>query len=156
MRVVLQLYMKYKFNPAIVFYGRCEEALEFYKEQMNGEIPFLSRFEDSAMEVAPEFKRKIIHAEFQADGVFFMASDGLPPDIGQKPRTGNITLSINFTEVAEEERLFKALSINGEVIDPLQDQFWGARYGSVVDQFGVRWECNCQFEQTDESAGNSK
>lgn len=140
----------------ILFYGRCEEALEFYKEQMNGEIPFLSRFEDSGMEVTPEFKRKIIHAEFQADGVFFMASDGLPQNIGQKPQTGNISVSINFTEIAEEERLFEALSTKGGVIDPLKDQFWGARYGSLVDQFGVRWELNCQFEQAEESAGSSK
>lgn len=148
--------MKYKFNPTILFYGRCEEALEFYKEQMNGEILLLSRFKDAAMEVAPEFKHKIIHAEFQADGVFFMAADGLPQDMGKQPRTGNISVSINFTEVAEEERLFKALSTDGEVIDPLKDQFWGARYGSLVDQFGVRWELNCQFEQAEESAGDSE
>lgn len=136
--------MKYAFNPVILFYGRCEEALNFYKEHAGGEIPFLSRYEEANIEVAAEFKRKIIHAEFRADGVFFMASDGLPQDFGKPTTQGAISLSINFEEVAEQERLFQALSDGGEVVEPLKDQFWGARYGIFVDKFGIRWEFNCQ------------
>lgn len=136
--------MKYKFNPVILFYGRCEEALNFYKEQMDGEIPFLSRYEETDIEIEAESKRKIIHAEFRADGVFFMASDGFPQDFGKPLIQGAISLSINFEEVTEQERLFQALSSGGETTMPLADQFWGARYGIFVDKFGVRWEFNCQ------------
>lgn len=128
----------------ILFYGRCEEALNFYKECMMGEIRFLSRYKETDMAVREEFGDKIIHAEFWAHGVFFMASDGRPQDFGKTIQSGAISLSINFEEVAEEERLFAALSDGGEIIEPLQDQFWGARYGVFSDRFGVRWEFNCQ------------
>jgi PhnB protein len=27
---------------------------------------------------------------------------------------------------------------------PLQDMFWGALWGSLVDRFGVQWMVNCR------------
>ena len=137
--------MKYKFNPIINFYGRCEEALNFYKQCLGGEIPFLSRFKETGMDVPEEHKKKIVHSEFRADGVFFMASDGMPG--GEKATTEMIALSINFENTDEQERLFNAMSAGGKVSMALQDTFWGARYGSFTDKFGVRWEFNCQTEQ---------
>lgn len=43
----------------------------------------------------------------------------------------------------ETDRLFAALSVNGKVEMPLQDMFWGGYFGSLTDQFGVRWMFNC-------------
>jgi PhnB protein len=42
----------------------------------------------------------------------------------------------------ETESLFIALGENGKVTMPLQDQFWGARFGMLKDQFGVNWMFN--------------
>lgn len=33
----------------------------------------------------------------------------------------------------------KAIEAGAEVIPPLQDQFWGDRYGQIRDPFGYRW-----------------
>ena len=44
---------------------------------------------------------------------------------------------------AETNRLFKALSVNGAVEMALQEMFWGGYFGSLTDQFGVRWMFNC-------------
>ena len=37
-------------EPYLFFHGRCEEALNFYKECLGGEITELSRFAGSPME----------------------------------------------------------------------------------------------------------
>jgi len=46
--------------------------------------------------------------------------------------------------IAEAERLFNALVQNATVLMPLQETFWAARFGMLVDQFGVPWMINCE------------
>jgi len=138
--------MKYKFNPTINFYGRCEEALNFYKESLGGEIIFMQRFRNTEIKVPEEYKDKIIHSEFQADGVLFMASDGMPNDT-QEQYSSMIGLSINFSDTHLQEQVYKSMSEGGEILMPLEKTFWQAYYGVFVDKFGVRWEFNCQLEE---------
>jgi len=126
----------------LTFPGNCEEALNFYKECLKGEIKNLQRFETAPMPVPDNYKKKIINAEFKAEGVFFMASDGMadqPPVIGN-----NISLSFNITDLKEQEELFNKLSKGGKITMPLQDTFWGARFGMLTDKFGINWMLNCQ------------
>ena len=82
--------------PYLYFYGRCEEALEFYKKALGGEYE-VSRFEGSPMaeHVPPGFANKIMHARFKGDGFEFMASDG-QPDKKIDPEEGNIALSLSM------------------------------------------------------------
>jgi len=44
---------------------------------------------------------------------------------------------------AETKKLFGLLVDGGKVIVDLQDMFWGALYGNLVDKFGVQWMFNC-------------
>ena len=38
------------------------------------------------------------------------------------------------------EALWKrVIDAGAEVVQPLQDQFWGDRYGQIRDPFGYRW-----------------
>jgi len=41
-------------------------------------------------------------------------------------------------------RIFHALAENGAVQIPLLETFWAARYGHVVDRFGIPWAVNCE------------
>ncbi|MDO4224919.1 MAG: VOC family protein, partial [Bergeyella zoohelcum] len=50
----------------------------------------------------------------------------------------NNYVSITTESKAEADRLFTALSENGEIEMPIGDQFFGY-FGSFQDQFGVRW-----------------
>jgi uncharacterized glyoxalase superfamily protein PhnB len=44
----------------------------------------------------------------------------------------------------------RAVARGAKVIMPVQDMFWGARYGQIVDPFGHNWGINQQLqEQTD-------
>jgi len=129
-------------HPYITFSGQCRQALKFYKECFAGEIITMRTFRDSPDEVADEFKNNIMHAEFKAEGIYFMASDAMPDD---KVSIGNqISLSIQFTDKEEQMKIFNFLSSNGSITIPLKNTFWGARFGTLTDQFGINWMLNCQ------------
>ena len=55
------------------------------------------------------------------------------------PDAGNISLALSTTNAAEAERIFKALSDGGKVTMPLDDAFWGGKFGTLNDRFGNEW-----------------
>jgi PhnB protein len=126
-------------EPYVFFYGRCEEALEFYKSALGGTYE-LNRFEGTpaAEHVPAEARNKIMHASFTGDGFAFMASDG---DLSKSvdPEAGNISLSIASEDAAAAERAFMALAQGGTVKQPFAEAFWGGKFGVAVDRFGVEW-----------------
>lgn len=126
-------------EPYLFFYGRCEEALDFYKSAIGGDYE-LSRFEGSPMadQVPPDFRNKVMHATFKGPGFTFMASDGRP-DKKLDPEAGNISLSLGTSDQAEGERVFNALAQGGNVVMPIADTFWGAKFGMLTDRFGTEW-----------------
>ena len=126
-------------EPYLFFHGRCEEALNFYKECLRGEIVGINRFAGSPMAdgVDASYRDKVMHASFVAGEVKFMASDGRPgpaPD-GQD----DIALSLATDDAAEGERVFNALAEGGQIAMPLEAAFWGGKFGSLTDRFGVQW-----------------
>jgi PhnB protein len=53
--------------PYLVFEGRCEEAIEFYKKALDAKVEMLMRFKDApeqppAAECAPGSDDKVMHA----------------------------------------------------------------------------------------------
>jgi PhnB protein len=131
-------------QPYVFFYGRCEEALEFYKDALGGTYE-LMRVKDTPMadEMPAGSGDRVMHASFKAPGIAFMASDGRdtkPVD----PDAGNVSLALNATDAAEGERIFKALSEGGKVTMPLEDAFWGGRFGTIQDRFGNEWMITVQ------------
>lgn len=133
-------------NPYINFSGKCREALNFYKECLNGEIEALSTFAEAPGETDEKFKDNVMHSEFRAGGIHFMATDGMP---GKEAVAGNnIMLTIQLTDEREQTRIFDALSRDGEVTQPLQDTFWGSRFGMLVDRNGIHWMLNCPKQQS--------
>ena len=127
--------------PYLTFTGNCREAFEFYKECVKGEITSIQTFEEAKMEVDDSFKHRIIHAEFRAEGVHFMASDGMQGFVANPGN--NISLDIDLTDEKEQARIFEALAKGGAVTMPLQTTFWGAKYGMLTDRYGIQWMLNC-------------
>jgi len=135
-----------EFNPYISFPGNCKEALDFYKKIFKGTIKQVMYYKDSPMETPEDYKNKIMHSDFVGDKVRLMAADAPP---GQPIAHGyNITLYLGFADPKEQTTLFKKLSEGGQIIMPLEDQFWGARFGILVDKFGISWMFNCQLKKT--------
>lgn len=44
------------------------------------------------------------------------------------------------------DRLFNAISKEGEIKLPISDQFWGSYYGVCLDKFGVNWKISFSSE----------
>lgn len=126
----------------MVLDGNCEEALNFYKEVLNGEIFFLQRYKDAVgMEVAEEDKEKILHAQitFGENKLYFSDSGAdQPVQFGN-----NISLTLQFENGEEQKRVFDMLAKEGQILMPLEEQFWGSKFGSVIDKFGFYWGLDC-------------
>jgi PhnB protein len=135
--------MALKPHLSIMFNGECEAAFRFYERCLNGKISFMLTWghSPSAAEVPPDWASKVYHATLSVDG-FVMTGGDLPSEKYAKPKGFSIVLGID--NPADAERIFAALAQNGNVAMPLQETFWAARYGALVDQFGIAWEINCE------------
>lgn len=127
-------------NPYLTFQGTCEAALNFYKKAFNGEIVTMMRFGDNDPNTAADVKNLILHGIVKFSNCTVMASDGMKEhDI--RPGT-NMSISLDFSTMEEIETVFKNLSEKANITMPLQDTFWGARFGMLTDQFGINWMFN--------------
>ncbi|MDO4229163.1 MAG: VOC family protein [Capnocytophaga sp.] len=125
-------------NPYLNFDGNCEEAFNFYKKAFGGEFTMISRANDNPVEVSQAEKNHILFIELPIGGGKLMGSDVFK-SFGHTLVVGNNNyVSIAAESKAEADRLFTALSENGEIEMPIGDQFFGY-FGSFQDQFGVRW-----------------
>ncbi|TPW17184.1 MAG: PhnB protein [bacterium] len=93
----------------------------------------------------PEADRNLVmHVELPLPGGVVLMGTDAPESMGFTVNFGkNIYINLEPDTRAETDRLFQALSVGGKVETPLQDMFWGAYFGSLTDQFGVRWMFNC-------------
>jgi PhnB protein len=121
-------------------------ALEFYKEVFGAELG------DQMM--APDGKR-LMHGEIILDGHKIFVSDEFDASEGGSVRTpetlGGTSVRVTL-QVDDADRIVsRAVAGGARVLMPVQDMFWGARYGKIIDPFGHEWGINQQLkEQTDE------
>ena len=127
--------------PYFTFAGNCREAMNFYKDALNGELTQIQTFAEGGMAQDERVKDWILHAEVKAGDIHLMASDGFAEFVAQPGNT--VSLNINLSDPAEQDRIFSVLAQGGKVTMPIQDTFWGARYGMVIDRFGTQWMLNC-------------
>ena len=128
-------------QPYLFFDGKCEEALDFYKQALGAEIDMLMRFGESPEKpppgsMPPGSDNKVMHASFHVGDTQIMASDG---HCGGKPAFQGFGLSIDAKSDAEADKLFNALSKGGQVQQPLTKTFFASKFGMVADKFGVMW-----------------
>ncbi|MGH7951365.1 MAG: VOC family protein [Limisphaerales bacterium] len=127
-------------QPYVFFDGKCEEAIEFYKKALGAEVVMLMRFKDSPEPpppgCAPADSNKVMHVQFQIGETVIMGSDGRATG---NPKFEGFALSLTVKTEAEADKAFNALASGGKVEMPLAKTFFSARFGMVVDKFGVFW-----------------
>jgi PhnB protein len=126
-------------NVYLNFNGNCREAMTFYAECLGTKAEIMG-FADAPGDHPAEFKDKVMHAKIGEGQKVIMASDFDPRQKWQ-PGT-NFAVCMNCDSLEEIERLYAALSEKGNKTMPLQDTFWGTRFGMLTDQFGVNWMFN--------------
>jgi PhnB protein len=132
-------------QPYLFFGGRCEEALEFYRNALGAKVEMLSRFKD-----APEpgmaqtgMEDKVMHASFRIGETMLMASDG---SCDGEPRFDGFSLSSVVADEEKAESAFNALADGGKVTMPLEKTFWAPKFGMLEDRFGVGWMVSVQHK----------
>ena len=134
-----------KLNPYLHFDGDAEEALNFYKNALGGEIAMLSRYGDSPMPTDDDWKNKLMHSRLIFDGNMIMISDSFK-GMGAK-KEGNVQLNIDVESIDKINEVFAKMAEGGKVTMELQDTFWGARFGMLKDKFGVDWMFNHELKK---------
>ena len=135
-----------KLVPYLNFAGNAEEALNFYKDALGGEVLMISRYGDSPMPSDEDWKQKLMHARLQfGDGNLIMISDTMKGNLVSTH--GNIQLSLGLKEEEKTKEVFDKLADGGKVTMPLAKQFWGDTFGMLQDKFGVSWMLNCEVKK---------
>ena len=121
-------------------------ALKFYKEVFGGQ--------EGDLMMEPEGKR-LMHGEIVLDGHKLFLSDEFADKEGVATRTpetlGGTCVRITLQTDHADEVVQRAIARGATVLMPLQDMFWGARYGKIRDPYGHEWGINQQLkEQTEE------
>ena len=105
-------------------------AIDFYKRAFGAEELF--RME------APN--GKIGHAEIKIGDSIIMLSDEMPQGCCRSPQALGGTAVNIFLYVKDVDKFFsQAVAAGAEVAMPLNDMFWGDRFGQVRDPFGHSW-----------------
>lgn len=86
---------------------------------------------------------KLIHAAVKVNGSVVLLNDDFPEMSDGKSMTpeslGGTPVTIHLTVTDVDTWFARALDAGATVIAPLEDQFWGDRYGVVRDPFGHQW-----------------
>jgi PhnB protein len=125
-------------TPYLFFNGRCEEAIDFYKNTLGAKVEMMMRFKESPEKghCTPGNEDKVMHACLRIGDTAVMASDGMAQ--GQ-PDFKGFSLALSAKDAAEADRLFGALAAGGQVHQPLVETFFSPRFGMLADKFGVGW-----------------
>ena len=105
-------------------------AIEFYK----------AAFGASELRRAPGPNGEILHAELQIGDSKFFINDSMSNTPAQLPGDGVSNPMFIHLYVPDADAIYnRAVKAGARVDMPIQDMFWGDRYGKLTDPFGQQW-----------------
>lgn len=114
--------------------GDAAAAIDFYVKAFGAE--------ELGRATAPDGKR-IFHAALRINGSLVMLNDDFPEMADGKSMTptalGGTPVTVHLTVTDVDAKFQRAVDAGATVVMPLEDMFWGDRYGEVQDPFGHRW-----------------
>lgn len=127
-------------HPYLTFSGNCREAMTFYNECLGGELKLQTIGESPLSDKMPEkMQQCILHAVLTHHGNNLIMASDMVSDEGLVK--GNaVSLMLDCSSEAEIKNVFQKLSSNGgKVLHPLENSFWGALFGDLMDKYGNIW-----------------
>jgi PhnB protein len=94
---------------------------------------------------------RLVHAALNVNGSTVMLNDDFPDFNDGKSSTPKalggtpVTIHLQVTDV--ESAFQRAVDAGATVVAPLEDQFWGDRYGIIRDPFGHQWSLGQPMRQ---------
>lgn len=110
----------------------CARAIEWYS-RIFGAVERAERY------VAPD--GQVGHATIRIDDSEIMLSDAYPDYGAVAPEAGNkaATFALHLYVPDVDATMAAAEKAGATIQRPAEDQFFGARMGTLIDPFGVRW-----------------
>jgi PhnB protein len=130
-----------QFIPELIVHGGFA-ALDFYKNVFGAE---------EVHRMTKPGSEKLMHGELTLDGHKFFVCDEFPASEGgtcKSPATlGGTGVRITLLVDDADGTVARAVAAGARVSMPVQDMFWGGRYGKIVDPFGHEWGINQQVKE---------
>lgn len=122
-------------TPSLLFSGQAKDAIDFYVALFPGsQVTFMQLY-------GPEFpgpEGKVAFAQLSLAGHTINVMDsGVDQPFTFTPA---VSFTVSVPDEAEIDRLFAALSEDGEVLMPLDAYPFATKYAWVADRFGVSWQ----------------
>jgi PhnB protein len=104
---------------------------------------YVKAFDATELGRVPHPDGRLVHAALTINGSTVMLNDDFPDFNDGKSSTpkalGGTPVTIHLQVPDVETAFQRALDAGAVVVAPLEDQFWGDRYGMVRDPFGHQW-----------------
>lgn len=111
-----------------------EAAISFYEKAFGATLEAKHPAEDG---------KRLMHAHLKLGSGALFLHDDFPEfgDRGAKPptRLGGASCTIHLEVPDADVAWNRAVKAGAEVLMPLDNQFWGQRYGQIKDPFGHLW-----------------
>ena len=89
----------------------------------------------------------ILHAELEIGDSKLFINDSMTKTSLPTPAPGGTNLTYIHLYVPDADKLYnRAVQEGARVEMPLQDMFWGDRYGKITDPFGQQWGISTHIE----------
>lgn len=121
-----------------VGHGHAAQAIDFYRRAFGA-------IEQRRM-MGPNGD-KIMHAHLSINGASLMLNDDFPEMRAHGGYTPPAAVTLHLQVDDADIWWARALSAGAIVRFPIQDQFWGDRYGQVDDPFGFTWSIGSPIKE---------
>jgi uncharacterized glyoxalase superfamily protein PhnB len=116
-------------TPHLIVNG-ASDAIAFYQKAFNAEE--VSRMAGPG--------KKLMHAVIRVGDSLFMLADESPQWDTRGPQAiGGSPITVHMYVEDADAVFHQAVEAGAKVLSPLEDQFWGDRYGKLQDPFGHTW-----------------
>jgi PhnB protein len=110
-----------------IFVDGAAAAIDFYKKAFGAE---------EAARMPSEDGKRLMHGHIYVNGGSVMLNDFFP-EYGHAVEKPAAIIHLQVSGVDDWWK--RAVEAGCEVVMPLEQQFWGDRYGQVKDPYGVTW-----------------
>jgi PhnB protein len=119
-------------------------ALGFYESAFGAEVIDRSMTPDGS---------KLVHSEVRIGDSLMMVCDEFPemgPGWLSPQSLQGTSVTLNLTVADADDACAKSVAAGAEVTMPVEDTFWGARFGKIRDPFGHEWTFSQEVRQVSE------
>ena len=123
------------------------QAIEFYQQAFGAQLTFILKTPDG----------KVMHATLELGDSRFQLGDELPGmNVPSPQKLGGSPIVLHICVENVDELWNRAVAAGATVTMPLANQFWGARYGQVLDPFGFTWALFSHVEDVSQQELNRR